>query len=142
MRIRGDVLSFASWRRLAAQLLVALLCLRALVPAGFMTDAHAAKNGVFRIVICTANALNKTVDLDLGTGDLGSGGETQKTSPAHDQPCAFAGLAVDFSDAVQQYAIVKPHIATSVRIEVTRSAMMPPARAGPVLGSRAPPTLS
>ena len=141
MSIRGDVPAFASARisvhRLAAQLLIMVLCLRALVPIGFMTDAHAAKNGVFKIVICSAHGGNTFVNLDL---DLdGREGEPQKSTPSHDQPCALAGLAVDFSGTTENYALITPDMIDIVRFVPARHALMPPARAGPVLGSRAPP---
>lgn len=138
MRIRGDVRAFACCRRLAAQLLVVVLCLRALIPIGFMTDAHAAKSGAFRLVICSAYGGVSTIDVDLG---LDRGGP-QKSSQSHDQPCAFAGLGADVSDLVQTVMVILPRVAHSARRVLARHAVLPPACAGPVLGSRAPPSIS
>lgn len=118
---------------IAHALLLAFVC-RALVPAGFMPDFGALTKGVFKVVICSAGG-SKVVALDAD-------GKPAHTSGAHaSQPCAFSGLAAVAAPdlgpdlhhpAFAQTAIAKANTATA----------LPPARAGPVLGSRGPPLLS
>lgn len=116
-----------------AQILLLAFALRALVPVGYMPDLAALSKGTLQVVICTANG-SETVLLDAG-------GKTHKKTNSHaDQPCAFSGLhAAALTASVAEPA--KPAIEVS-RLKFAFEALLPPARAGPALGSRGPPTLS
>lgn len=117
------------------RLLLVAFVLRALIPIGFMADFSNAANGVVKIVICSASG-SKMLTLDAD----GKPAPIENVSQ-HDVPCAFSGLAtlaLPTLDAVQivapvfQNKVLAPHLAV----------VLPPTRAGPVLGSRGPPQLS
>lgn len=122
------------WRFWATQALLVAFILRALIPAGYMPDLAAARAGTFQIVICAAGGEHLiAVDAD--------GNEVPDHSAAFaGEPCAFAGLAA--------MALHNLETLPATRVEYGDTALwpqlavtMPPARAGPQLGSRAPPTL-
>ncbi len=144
MIVRGDVIKVRDLKRWMASVLVVLSLLRALIPLGFMPDLTSAALGDFKLVICTTSGLHV---LEAGTGSTLPEPETNQPDrqsdgqPAgHDQPCAFA---VVFADAttMQDYAVLKPDVPAG-RPVLPHQTALPPARAGPALGSRAPPTLS
>lgn len=140
MIVRGDVIKVRDLRRWAASVLVALALLRALIPPGFMPDFNSATLGDFKLVICTSSGLHV---LDTGSGNASPDAPQDKpeSQPAgHDQPCAFA---IVFADAgrIQDFTVLKPSFAVS-RPVLPPQINLPPARAGPALGSRAPPILS
>jgi len=76
-------------RRLALALFACALLLRALIPAGWMPEAHA---GTLRLTICSGTDLSQA-ELAAASALLDKG--QPKKTPAHkaDQPCAFAGIA-------------------------------------------------
>lgn len=120
-----------------ARLLLAAFVVRALIPAGYMPDFSAAADGVLKIVICSASG-EKSMTLD--------GGQTRAPShnptSSHDgQPCAFSGLA---SATLIDVTIGPAHYVSMAASTVVapRAVDVPPARAGPQLGSRGPPQLS
>lgn len=117
------------------RLLLAAVVLRALIPVGFMPDFGAAAKGVFKVVICTA-AGSKHVMLDADGKPL-----PDQKSQHHDQPCAFAGLAAVAVPVLDAQHIVVPLVSVDT-YHPTLAVALPPARAGPVLGSRGPPQLS
>ncbi|MEQ1669268.1 MAG: hypothetical protein ABL893_00265 [Hyphomicrobium sp.] len=140
MRVGRTVSAYGSWRHLAARLLVFVLCLRALIPNGFMTDADAAAAGVFKIVICSSGSSHSIAILDdSGTA---TDGEPQKLSPGNDQPCAFSANSVAIAGAHHSASMITPPVFDIVPFYPARHTLLPPARAGPVLGSRAPPAIS
>lgn len=136
MRVLGEVIRFATWRQRAVGLLLVALFVRVLAPAGFMLDVSAAAGGVFKIVICTAGGGSKVVSLDA-TGNQAP----DQPSAGHEQPCVFAGIVTN-GDATHTYTIEKPRTDGVAPVLPGRHALVPPARAGPVLGSRAPPAFS
>lgn len=110
-------------------LLVAfVLVLRSLMPAGYMPVQTA--NGI-SIVICTSKGSKAvTVDADGKIVDDHGGGQVF-------EPCAFSGLGV-----IALAAVDAPLHAPDVTEATGRFALsfgLPPIRAGPALGSRAPP---
>ena len=113
-------------------LLVTIFALRALVPVGFMPEVRA--DGQLAVVICTASGF-KTLDLHV------TGSQNEQHKKHKSEHCAFSGLGhVSFAVTEAQnfffreFAIAgAPTLATFV---------LPPPRAGPILGSRAPPLLS
>ena len=110
------------------------LALRVLVPSGFMPDAAAAGDGIFKIVICTAVGF-KTIAIDPVTG------ETQETATGHaGEPCAFTGLAMPVGPHETGVELPAPH-AVRIGLGPVEHGLLPPVRAGPVLGSRGPPSL-
>jgi hypothetical protein len=115
-------------------LLVAFL-LKALIPAGFMPEFSGADGGSFKIVICTANG-TKIVDAGIdGTPHDGS------LAKHMGEPCALGSLAAltlpDMLATVASPSIEAPSLAP-LHLAVS----LPPARAGPANGSRAPPFLA
>lgn len=130
-RLRGGIRT-GSWSAWIVHVLLLAFALRALVPAGYMPDFGALSKGVYKVVICTsAGSKSITVDAD--------GHSVPDNSGAHgDQPCAFSGLAAKALPNPQSIAIALPLLREADQFEVL-SVVLPPARAGPVLGSRGPP---
>ena len=122
------------------RLLLTVVVLRALIPVGFMPDFGAAANGEFKIVICTASG-TQLVTLDADGQPVKEAPASDQKSQHHDEPCAFTGLvtvAAAVLDAPHLIAPPRDGAETIVSADVT----LPPARAGPPLGSRGPPQFS
>ncbi|NOT72588.1 MAG: DUF2946 domain-containing protein [Hyphomicrobium sp.] len=135
MSIRGDGFKFGVLQRWVTRLLLLAFVGRALVPVGYMPDFSAASNGVFKVVICSAMGA-KTIALD-GSGKQLPDQEDVK----HNQPCAFTGMAAVALSALDAIPLEVKEFQTPTftpRLAVE----LPPARAGPQLGSRGPPQLS
>lgn len=112
-------------------LLVLVLALRSLLPAGYMPVK--TSNGI-SIVICTSKG-SKAVLVDAN-GDLIDDHGTGQAG----EPCAFAGIASLALPPVEASAEPLAEEAANGRIELSFG--LPPIRAGPTLGSRAPPNHS
>lgn len=131
--LRGDIKR--GWSEWVVRLLVIAFAFRALVPLGYMPDFSALSKGVLKVVICTGSG-SKVVNLDAD----GKPHPQPQKAPHGDQPCSFGGLvaldlpAFDFVpvSAFSQHETVLPRLAVTI----------PPARAGPALGSRGPPVIS
>lgn len=105
---------------------------RALIPAGYMPDFAAASDGIFKVVICSAMGA-KSIALDEGDAPLPG------PSDGHDdQPCAFAGLVAVAMPALGAFTMATPEFQVS-NLYPRVADLLPPARAGPQLGSRGPP---
>ncbi len=119
-------------RTWVARVLLLALVLRALIPAGFMPDLGAMADGSFKVVICSA-AGTKLVTLDA------EGNPLPDTATQHDgEACAFSGMATyALTPVVADMAVV--YDASADHAAKRPVVVLPPARAGPVLGSRAPP---
>ncbi len=114
------------------QLLFACILLRALIPQGFMPDFSASADGAFKMVICSASG-SKVIAFDAD----GNPADTPQT--AHlDQPCAFFGLCPFGLNSVAAAELPTP-MALAMAHPLQSRFVLPPARAGPALGSRAPP---
>jgi hypothetical protein len=101
-----------------------------------MPDFRALSQGTFKVVICTASG-SKTLEVD-------SQGTTHPAAPGtnhNDQPCAFTGLA---ALNLPQLDIVtfEPVLAADAPLLAPLAVTLPPVRAGPILGSRGPPSYS
>lgn len=134
MNIRGDVGRSGTMRHWLSHLVLFVFVLRSLIPVGFMPDFSGASIGAFRIVICTGFG-QQTVDLDANGHKLPA-----KPGGSKHQPCAFSISAVP-DLPLTAIAIIQSALATVI----TRGQIfevLPPARAGPALGSRAPPQIS
>ena len=122
-----------AWRILLCLTLLAMAW-RAALPAGFMPDAAAAREGRLVLTLCTGSGIPATVLLDLnGNAD---GASTDGAAGADCPFCLLAspGLPPDTDTAIAAYdapARVLPPA-------VYRAAPALPAL-GPPLGSRAPP---
>jgi len=113
---------------MAATLLACTLLLRLLVPAGWMPSAGA--DGLIRITLCTGEG--RTAAWVDGEGKIHDKAPAQ--SSAHDQPCAFAGLATALDSAATP-AIVPPE-----RLALATPRALPPAVAiGRGLAAPPPP---
>ncbi len=129
--------SLTGWetRRWMTHLLLMAFFVRALVPAGYMPAFSATSDSGLRIIICTAAGAKTLL--------LNENGKPVPTpdSRHHDQQCVFSGLA-----AVAPPALM-PLLASAVDFGAVAFkpnviAELPPARAGPTLGSRGPPLIS
>lgn len=134
MNIRGDVRQSDSMRQWLSHLVLFVFVLRSLIPVGFMPDFSGTSIGAFRIVICTGFG-QQTVDLDANGHKLPA-----KPGGSKHQPCAFSISAVP-DLPLTAITIIQSALATVI----TRGQIfevLPPARAGPALGSRGPPQIS
>ncbi len=135
MSAQGRKIDGRTWRANIVRVVLAAFLLRALIPAGFMPDFGAASRGVFQVVICSANGLEH-LTLDVN----GKPVHEQKSSHQH-QPCAFSGLAaVALPDLAAAQAPAPDH--RVIGLIACCAIGLPPARAGPPLGSRGPPQIS
>lgn len=114
-----------------------LLCalVRALVPVGYMPDLSAARDGTFKVVICTGDGA-RTITLDA------SGAPTHPADTAGDQQgCVFSTLAE---------AVISPAAGPAVAVPAGQGlgALRPapsdvlPVRMPAGYGARAPPLFS
>lgn len=117
------------------RLLAVAFALRALIPVGFMPDLAAARDGNFRVIICTVHGM-MTAEVD-DTGRI----VPEKTDAKAAQQCIFSVLGT----------LLLPSLDGGVTLSGERlvasvipplAVELPPVRAGPQLGSRGPPTLS
>lgn len=132
-RLRNSLRQAAVGGWIARVLIVALLC-RALIPVGFMPDFSAT--GVVKLVICSASGFKPIALSDEDTH------RPAKGSSHPDQPCAFSAATVTAAlPPVGIAALVAPDADLGFEASDTTTGL-PPARAGPALGSRAPPSLS
>lgn len=121
-------------RRLAAWLIVAALCMKILVPQGFMP---VVADGALTIQICPGKRGLATARMDHGSGH----GETKKQDQGAELPCAFAGLSAPSLAAIDPIllAIAVAAIAATVfrlpdRVIGQRAAYFrPPPRAPPAV---------
>ncbi|WP_439815350.1 DUF2946 family protein [Zavarzinia sp. CC-PAN008] len=123
----------------AAHLALLLLLVRAMIPAGFMPDMAALRDGRIQVVLCSTDGQRVVVlDRDGKAVDDGSG--------RHD---AVGALHCPFGLVAAQAFIlpILPQLGPSRAFErdcapaCPAQAAPPPAR-GPPLGARAPPALS
>lgn len=126
-----------SARRWISGVLLLTLAMRVLIPAGYMPDFAALARGTLKVVVCSANG-PRELAIDL-TGQPAH----DKSAPAKHsgEPCAFAGLA---AATPPPDVILAPiaFLAAPTAHAAAPASILPPARAGPALGSRAPPALS
>lgn len=135
MHIRGDGSKIRSLRRWLGHLVLFLFVGRALVPVGYMPDFASASKGVYRIVICAEHG-PQAIDVDTNGHKIPG----KPAVPDH-QPCAFSGMAAIATPSFAELSIGPGYfIAAAVPTRVFKE--LPPVRAGPALGSRAPPHLS
>lgn len=121
------------WRALLAHALLFAFMFRALIPVGYMPDAHALSDGKLNIVICHGDGDSTTVPFDAGPA--------KQSKKAHaSEPCAFAGFHTTFEPNLG-IAIARSGFGVASRIKFNPQAVLPPVRAGPTLGSRGPPTI-
>lgn len=125
----GPILKRHVARYLTGLLLVAVM-VRALVPAGFMPDFQSGPDGTFKIVICTANGF-KVISTDAGDDP------SPRSDHGHDV-CAFAATASLALLVPEVAETPRPHVSLLVQA-IPAEVVLPPARAGPQLGSRGPP---
>ncbi len=127
--------SGARLRWWVAHLLLSVFVLRALIPVGYMPDFSAVAQGVFKVVICSASGA-KTLTVDSKGHHV-----PDKSSPSHDQPCAFAGIAKFATPVLDVIPVASPEVADQP-VAFGDFKLRPPVRAGPALGSRGPPLFS
>lgn len=120
-----------------ALLLVALaLCVKALVPQGYMVMPS---NGTIMVSICSGQG-PQMVALDVGKHD-GEHGDHQDGKKA-DHPCAFSGLGMSAMGGADiallaiaiAYVLTLGFLAITALPRPTVARLRPPLRAPPVLG--------
>ena len=120
-------------------LMMLVLSLRALVPAGFMPDAGALRDGRLEMTFCTSAGGLKTIAVDIDThGDpvpSSDGGQAHQSTD-----CPFNILtSLPAMPSLTPVLAGLPLLAWPVLL-APRHAVRPPMPAqGPPLGSRAPP---
>lgn len=120
-------------RWLGPLVLLAFVC-RALIPTGYMPDFSASGERL-KVVICSAHGI-QTIDFDVGDHKAPANPDA-----SHQQPCAFSNAAILAFLNLPQVNIALHSIAINADF-ISIFEGMPPVRAGPVLGSRAPPQFS
>jgi hypothetical protein len=133
----GKRLRLATTQRWLAHLLLISFAVRALIPAGYMTEARSASTGSFKLVICTAGGPTTARDTAFDGRTTAPGLPVDGTQD-HAQPCAFAGLFVYACPELSRPILNQPDQAQGLNIRPDPE-IAPPARAGPAHGSRAPP---
>jgi len=134
MSIRGDVKRRSAIRRWLGHLVLLVFVCRALIPTGYMPDFSGVSEGL-KVVICSVHGI-QIVELDAK-------GQKTPANPdaSHQQPCAFSNAATLAVLDVPQVDVTLRSIA--IDTDFTNSFEgVPPVRAGPALGSRAPPQFS
>jgi len=113
-------------------LLLVALFVRALVPAGFMPAVAAQGHGL-TLVICSGSGGLQTITVDEEGKKLPA-----KSGKTSHEPCAFSGhlgIAAPSLDVATLLHVLEPARPPIVAANY----FLPPVRAGPALGSRAPP---
>jgi len=118
-----------------SHLLIIMVVLKSLVPVGYMPDFSKGFTAS-TLVICSASG-PKIIDWSQ-IGD--PTGEHQST-PSDDSVCPFAAWSDNGLVKPDHQGLPSLEFAT-VWSTAVPSAVLPPARAGPAVGSRAPPTHS
>ncbi|WP_366927354.1 DUF2946 family protein [Hyphomicrobium sp.] len=90
-------------------------------------------DGRLAIVICSAAGI-KTIDVDIPAH------QNQKHKQQKAEHCAFSGISHSYVAVAPFEYIGFNEISASSTTTLT-AFLLPPPRAGPVLGSRAPPTI-
>lgn len=134
MRIGWGQRRWGASRQWLSHMLLVIMSLRVLVPAGFMLDLSSAADGTLKLIICTASGSFTT------TSDA-SDPDGNDPAASYDLPCAPAAAhAVLTPDLV---AVLDRTVMAATAPSGPRVAgLLPPARAGPAHGSRAPPQTS
>ncbi len=117
-----------------SRVLLLAFVLRALIPAGFMPGLPDGPDGAPALVICTAHGLKLAVAGEAAQPD---GGGAAKHAG---EPCVFSGtppLAAADGPAGEP---LLTHLVTAAATPA-RDITLPPVRAGPAVGSRAPPVV-
>jgi hypothetical protein len=135
MNMLRDAANGGALRGWIIRVVLFAFALRAFIPAGYMPDFDAVGNGMFKVVICSAYGA-KTIAVDTNGNKVP--GPSHST---HDQPCAFGGVTVAAIPTLAMAVLEAPEfIGEAVHPRTT--IVLPPARAGPPLGSRGPPQIS
>lgn len=132
MKLHGSSLWVDGWRGIAAVVMLLAIAVRALLPVGYMPDAHAASAGVLKLVICSGAGLTT-----IALGPDGTPIDDHRIPPT-DEPCAFSVLPGGASLAhVPVIEAPVAHVRQQVRLHV--AAPKPVPTFVPCLGARAPP---
>lgn len=134
MSILGDVARSSVLHRWLSQLVLLALAFRALVPVGYMPDL--SRSGyVLKVVICSVHGF-QTIEFDAPDQKAPA-----KPGASHQEPCAFSSATTLASLSSPEIDVAPLGIAIDVSF-VSTFKELPPARAGPALGARAPPQFS
>lgn len=117
-----------------SHLLLMALFLRALIPSGFM-PSFGGPDGMVSVVICSA-AGSKLVTLDADGKPI-----PDKPAKHSTELCAFASHAAIGAPVVAGNLLATGDYGAAAPF-IPRVVILPPTRAGPAVGSRAPPQVS
>jgi hypothetical protein len=129
----GRIFRIGAARTWIIAILAVSFAVRAIIPAGYMPDFSALSRGVYKTVICHG--------VEIAVADKQDPTKPHKRTPHAHQPCAFSGLAA-VTLATLWIAPVKPSFVQVPKLDIPIKNPLPPARVGPVLGSRGPPHVS
>ena len=120
----------SSWRQALAAFALLALCVRALVPAGYMVGGLDASGRQAFVTLCSESGPIQ-IAIDLKTGAVKETGADHADNTAKHPPCVFAGAAVFDAPALLALPISAP-------VEIAAPTFAP-AFARPGLGLAAPP---
>lgn len=122
-------------RRAVSCAALVLFALQLTIPAGFMPDAGALKAGHYEVVICTGTGF-KTITVDESGRQVDPGQSDDSQAPGQFS-CPFFKVAAQAAALPTMPVLAAPVV--HVAIAVVRDRVATVRRAGPTLGSRAPP---
>ena len=129
----GRIFRIGPARTWIIAILAVSFAVRAIIPAGYMPDFSALSRGVFKTVMCHG--------VESALADKQDQTKPSKRTPHAHQPCAFSGLAA-VTLATLWVAPLKPSFIQVAKLNSLIENALPPARVGPLLGSRGPPRIS
>jgi hypothetical protein len=124
-----------SVRRILTVLSIVALTARSLVPSGFMLAPVAPGTGAMTVVMCTGHG-PQVLKLEADGKPIPA-----KPGKPRTELCAFVGFVLIDAPVVSGSALPADPYGTPVFFEPSDTTL-PPVRAGPSVGSRAPPYLS
>ncbi len=122
-------------RRAFSCVALVLFALQLTIPAGFMPDVGALKSGQYEVVICTGSGF-KTITVDESGRQVDPGQSDDSQSPGQFS-CPFFKVAAQAAALPTMPVLNAPVV--HVENVVVRDRIVTVRRAGPTLGSRAPP---
>lgn len=122
------------WRFMLWLTVAAFVC-RSLVPAGFMPDTNALRNGQLVLTFCTVGGGTSVLPLNLSDTSK----NTTDQDAANSISCPFGLLAAQAMIAPSVMLVILAAVLRHILPAPVFKALPPLAAHGPPLGSRAPP---
>lgn len=138
MRIFGKARRGNARRRFADCAVLVLFLLQAFLPAGFMPDISALRQGTFEIVVCTGTGF-ETLTVDEN-GNPVSKDETTPTGHIDKSKCPFGGVTLKPTSTLFVPIVAVPTYGVVPWRHMALADLGPTSEPGPFLGPRAPPS--